>query len=89
MSLGKTFNAISHLGVKQSTRCGGPALRKTCKQNSLSDMTDTEHSTTSRSNEEEEAGHASSENMYSKSKPAFSLFEKSVLLMLIVYSFLS
>jgi len=23
--LGKTFNAIFHLGVKQSTRCGGPA----------------------------------------------------------------
>jgi len=33
--LGKTLNAISHLGAKQSSRCGGPAGRKTCKQNSF------------------------------------------------------
>jgi len=25
--------AIYHVGTKQSTRCGGPAWRKTCKQN--------------------------------------------------------
>jgi len=31
--LAKTLNAVSHLGAKQSTRCGGPAQRKTCKQN--------------------------------------------------------
>jgi len=35
VSLGKTLNAVSHLEAKQSTRCGGPALRKTCKQNSF------------------------------------------------------
>jgi len=35
MSLGKTLNAASHLEAKQSTRCGGPAWRKTCKQNSF------------------------------------------------------
>jgi len=33
--MGKTFNAVSHLGAKQSTRCGGPAWRKTCEQNSF------------------------------------------------------
>jgi len=32
---GKTLNAVSHLGATQSTRCGGPAWRKTCKQNSF------------------------------------------------------
>jgi len=32
--LGKTLNVVSHLGVKQSTRCVGPAWQKTCKQNS-------------------------------------------------------
>jgi len=26
---------FSILGAKQSTRCGGPARRKTCKQNSF------------------------------------------------------
>jgi len=26
---------VSHLGAKQSARCGGPAWRKTCKQNSF------------------------------------------------------
>jgi len=31
----QTANAVSHLGAKQSTRCGCPAWRKTCKQNSL------------------------------------------------------
>jgi len=25
VSLGKTLNAVSHFGTKQSTRCGGPA----------------------------------------------------------------
>jgi len=30
---GKTLNAISHLGPEQSTSCGVPAWRKTCKQN--------------------------------------------------------
>jgi len=25
VSVGKTLNAIFHLGAKQSTRCGGPA----------------------------------------------------------------
>jgi len=35
VSLGKTLNAISNLGAKQSTRCGGPAWRKSCKQNSF------------------------------------------------------
>jgi len=25
VSLGKTLNAVSHLGAEQSTRCGGPA----------------------------------------------------------------
>jgi len=25
VSLGKTLNAVSHLGAKQSTHCGGPA----------------------------------------------------------------
>jgi len=30
MSLGKALNAVSHLGAKQSIRCGGPAWRKTC-----------------------------------------------------------
>jgi len=39
--LGKTLNAVSHFGAKQSTRCG------------WSGMTDTEHSTTSSSKEEE------------------------------------
>jgi len=35
-ALGKeTLNAISHLEAKQSTRFGGPARRKTCKQNSI------------------------------------------------------
>jgi len=24
--LGKTLNAVSHLGAKQFTRCGGPAI---------------------------------------------------------------
>jgi len=45
---------LFHLGDKQSTRCGGPAWRKTCKQNIFcigSGMTDTEH-TTSGSNED-------------------------------------
>jgi len=28
--LGKTLNAISHLGTKQSIRCGGPFLGKIC-----------------------------------------------------------
>jgi len=32
---GKTLIVIFHLGAKQSTRCVGPALRKTCKQNSF------------------------------------------------------
>jgi len=35
MSLGRTLNAIFHLGAKQSTRCVGPAWRKTCKHNSF------------------------------------------------------
>jgi len=35
VSLGKTLNAVSHLGAKQSTRCGGPAGPKTCKQSSF------------------------------------------------------
>jgi len=35
VSLGKTLNAISYLGAKQSTRYGSPAWRKTCKQNSF------------------------------------------------------
>jgi len=35
MTLGKTLNAIYHVGAKQSTRCAGPAGRMTCKQNSL------------------------------------------------------
>jgi len=26
---------VSYLGTKQSTHCGGPAWRKTCKQNSF------------------------------------------------------
>jgi len=33
--LGKTLNAVSHFGTKQSTRCGGPAWWKTCKQSSF------------------------------------------------------
>jgi len=33
--LGKTLNAISYLGAKQSIRCGGPARRKIYKQNSF------------------------------------------------------
>jgi len=43
--LEKTLNAVSHLGAKQSTPCGDPAWRKTCKQNNLcwSGMIDTEH----------------------------------------------
>jgi len=46
--------AISHLGAKQSTSCGGPAWRKTCKQNSfwVGVVWQTEHRTTSGSNEE-------------------------------------
>jgi len=35
VSLGKTLNAVSHFGAKQSTRCGGPAWWKTCKQSSF------------------------------------------------------
>jgi len=35
VSLGKTLNAVSHFGAKQSTRCGGPAWRKTCKRSSF------------------------------------------------------
>jgi len=35
VSLGKTLNAVSHLGAKQSIRCSGPAWRKTCKQSSF------------------------------------------------------
>jgi len=35
VSLGKTLNATSYLEAKQSTRCDGPAWRKTCKQNSF------------------------------------------------------
>jgi len=57
MSFGKTLNAISHLGAKQSTGCDGPAWPKTCKQNRQkcwSGMTHTEHSATSGSNEEEQ-----------------------------------
>jgi len=34
-SIGRTLNAVSHFGAKQSTRCGGPAWRKTCKLNSF------------------------------------------------------
>jgi len=33
--LEKTLNVVSQLGAKQSTRCGGPAWRKTCKQSSF------------------------------------------------------
>jgi len=29
----QAINAVSHLEAEQSTRCGGPAWRKTCKQN--------------------------------------------------------
>jgi len=29
------LNAVSHFGAKQSTRCGGPTWRKTCKQSSF------------------------------------------------------
>jgi len=47
--LGKTINAISRLGAKQSTRCGGPAWWKTYKQNSFSlcwgGMTDADNQT--------------------------------------------
>jgi len=31
----ETLNAVSYLGAKQSTCCGGPACQKTCKQNSF------------------------------------------------------
>jgi len=51
-----TLNAISHLGAKQSTLCGGPSLPKVMQIEQLlcwSGMTDTEH-TTYGSNEEKE-----------------------------------
>jgi len=35
VSLGKTVNAVSHLGAKQSTLCGDPVWQKICKQNSF------------------------------------------------------
>jgi len=57
VSLGKTLNAVSHFEAKQSTRYGGPAWTKDMQTEQLlcwSGMTDTEHSTTSSSNEEEE-----------------------------------
>jgi len=56
VSFGKTLNAVSHLGAKQSTRCGGPKIDKRHANRTasvLSGMTDTEHSTTSGSIEEE------------------------------------
>jgi len=45
-----TRNAISHFRAKQSTCCGGPAWRKTCKQSSF--CVGVVYSTTSSSNEE-------------------------------------
>jgi len=35
VSLEKALNDIFRLEAKQSTGCGGPARRKTCKQNSV------------------------------------------------------
>jgi len=56
VSLGKTLNAVSHLGAKQSTRWW-PSLTKDMRTEQLlcwSFMTDTEYNTASGSNEEEE-----------------------------------
>jgi len=55
--MGKTLTAISHLGAKQSTQLWCPSLTKDMQIEQLlcwSGMTDTEHSATSRLNEEEE-----------------------------------
>jgi len=53
VSLGKRLNDVFHLGVKQSTRCGGPAKDMQAEQLLCwSGMTDTKHSTTYGLNEE-------------------------------------
>jgi len=57
VSLGKTLKAVSHFGAKQSTLCGWPSLTKGMQTEQLlccSGVTDTEHSTTSSSNDEED-----------------------------------
>jgi len=55
VSLEKTLNAVSHLGAKQSTRCGVPTWRKTWKQNNFCVWVvwQTQSITTSGSNKEE------------------------------------
>jgi len=58
VSLGKTLNAISHFGVKQSTRCGAQLDERHATEQLLmcwSDMIDTEH-TTPGSNEATKGG---------------------------------
>jgi len=69
VSLEKTLNAVSHLGAKQSTRCGGPASTKDMQTEQLlcwEWMTDTEHCTTSSSNEKEEEAEVNSDYFIGK-----------------------
>jgi len=57
VALGKTLNAVSHLGASQSNPLWWPSLTKDMQTEQLlcwSGKTDTEHSTTSDLNKEED-----------------------------------